>query len=102
MPGDPKRRFNNVACSGATTSEIMANQFLDESKYDPIYGNRPVFGHPQIATLTAGGDDIDSSGLILHCINSFGGARHAKTSLPAPGNLSDLQNSLTNLSCSFK
>ena len=31
-------------------------------------GNRPEFGSPEFATLTAGGDDVDFPGILFNCI----------------------------------
>ena len=54
-----------------TYRDILDHQFLDEPDADPIYGSRSEFGYPQIATLTAGGDDVEFLWLILYCILQF-------------------------------
>ena len=64
----PNRQFWNCACSGATCQDILDHQFLDLSARDSIYGNQPMFGNLQIATLTAGGDDVESPNLDRYCI----------------------------------
>lgn len=72
MPGTrPDRQMWNCACSGATTQDILDHQFLDVPEVDPEYGARSVFGVPQIATLTAVGDDVDFLHLVLRCILQF-------------------------------
>ncbi|KAL8772549.1 MAG: hypothetical protein Q9209_002210 [Squamulea sp. 1 TL-2023] len=69
MPGTAKgRRIWDCTCSGATTQDVLDHQFLDEPTSDAVYGYRSEFGFPQIATLTAGGDDIDFLSLVLYCI----------------------------------
>ncbi|MCJ1252740.1 hypothetical protein MMC24_000546 [Lignoscripta atroalba] len=72
MPGKSEdRRIWNCACSGATGQDILDNQFLDVPTASPIYGARPEFGAPQIATLTAGGDDVSFLNLIWFCMYQF-------------------------------
>lgn len=51
--------------------DILDYQFLDEPESDPVYGSRSEFGYPQIATLTAGGDDVEFLWLIMYCILQF-------------------------------
>lgn len=69
MPGQANgRRIWDCTCSGATTQNILDNQFLDKPRNDVLYGHRSEFGVPQIATLTAGGDDVGFLWLILYCI----------------------------------
>lgn len=51
--------------------DILDHQFLDQPESDPIYGDRSIFGNPQIATLTAGGDDVEFLWLILYCVLQF-------------------------------
>lgn len=62
------RLLNNVACSGASSKEVLAEQFRDEPTFDWQYGQRPVFGKPQMAVIHVGGDDIDFLGLVNNCI----------------------------------
>ncbi len=57
--------------SEITCRDIIEHQFLNKPETDPIYGHRSEFGSPQIATLTAGGDDIEFLWLILYCIVQF-------------------------------
>jgi hypothetical protein len=40
------RVFNNVACAGATTQDVLKWQFLDVPTSQTIYGQRPIFGKP--------------------------------------------------------
>ncbi|KAL8784301.1 MAG: hypothetical protein Q9213_004059 [Squamulea squamosa] len=69
MPGAAKgRRIWDCTCSGASTQDILDHQFLDAPSSDSVYGARSEFGFPQIATLTAGGDDIEFLSLVLECI----------------------------------
>lgn len=63
-----QRVLNFPACSGATSSDILAHQFDQNSSFDLEYGERPGFGDPTFATLTAGGDDIDFVNLVRNCI----------------------------------
>ena len=63
-----QRTLNFPACSGATTPDILAHQFSNTSSFDLEYGERPQFGNPLFATLTAGGDDIDFVNLVRNCI----------------------------------
>lgn len=51
--------------------DILDHQFLDEPEVDSVYGTRSIFGFPQIATLTAGGDDVQFLWLIMYCILQF-------------------------------
>lgn len=51
--------------------DILDHQFLDKPESDSIYGDRSEFGSPQIATLTAGGDDIEFLWLIMYCVLQF-------------------------------
>lgn len=90
------RHLNFPACSGATTDEVLEEQFRDVPGFDWQYGasevhrercfkmiwrirvwvaddfrrlgERPVFGDPALATLTIGGDDIDFVNLVRNCI----------------------------------
>ncbi|KAI4244973.1 MAG: hypothetical protein L6R42_010311, partial [Xanthoria sp. 1 TBL-2021] len=69
MPGAAEgRKLWDCTCSGASTQNILDHQFLDQPSSDSVYGPRSVFGSPQIATLSAGGDDIEFLSLILYCI----------------------------------
>lgn len=71
----PKAR--DCTCSGASTQNILDHQFLDQPSSDSVYGPRCVFGSPQIATLSAGGDDIEFLSLILYCILQMYGFSNA-------------------------
>ena len=69
LAAQPQRILNFPACSGATTSDILAHQFDATSSFDLQYGERPSFGkNPAFATLTAGGDDIDFVNLVRNCV----------------------------------
>lgn len=57
--------------SEVTCRDIIEHQFLNKPETDPIYGHRSEFGSPQIATLTAGGDDTEFLWRILYCIVQF-------------------------------
>lgn len=66
--------LNTVQCnfdSFHLCRDILDHQFLDEPESDPVYGTRSIFGYPQIATLTAGGDDVEFLWLIMYCILQF-------------------------------
>lgn len=66
--------MNTVQCNVDTfhpCRDILDHQFLDEPESDAVYGSRSIFGFPQIATLTAGGDDVEFLWLILYCILQF-------------------------------
>lgn len=79
--------MNFPACSGATTSDVVSEQFRNIAGFDVEYGlrlvllkrfiilltslysgERPQFGNPAFATLTIGGDDIDFVNLVRNCI----------------------------------
>ena len=62
------RVLNFPACSGATSADISAHQFGDLAAWDLQYGQRPAFGDPTFATLTAGGDDVDFVNLVRNCV----------------------------------
>jgi hypothetical protein len=69
LPGlAQERKLNNVVCSGASTQDVLNEQFRDTNGSDLQYGTQPAFGKPQFATLTVGGDDIDFINLIRNCI----------------------------------
>jgi hypothetical protein len=63
-----ERKPNNAVCSGASTQDVLNEQFRDTNGSDLQYGTRPAFGKSQFATLTVGGDDIDFINLIRNCI----------------------------------
>ncbi|KAL8653408.1 MAG: hypothetical protein Q9226_003859, partial [Calogaya cf. arnoldii] len=72
MPGEADgRKLWDCTCSGATTQDILDHQFLNTPAVDPVWGARSEFGAPQVATLTAGGDDLDFLSLVLYCILHF-------------------------------
>ena len=65
-------KWNNVACSVNTASQILAKEFLDQPEDDGKNGIRPVWGDkPEFVTLTMGGNDIGILNLITTCIFSF-------------------------------
>ena len=65
-------KWNNVACSGNTASQILDKEFLDKPVDDGRYGKRPVWGDkPEFVTLTMGGNDIGILNLVSTCIYSF-------------------------------
>ncbi|KAL2047970.1 hypothetical protein ABVK25_011141 [Lepraria finkii] len=65
-------KWNNVACSVNTTSQILAKEFLDQPEDDGKNGIRPVWGDkPEFVTLTMCGNDIGILNLITTCIFSF-------------------------------
>ena len=66
------QKWNNVACSGNTASQILEKEFLDAPEPDGPYGDRPAWGDsPEFVTLTMGGNDIGILNLVLTCILSF-------------------------------
>ena len=76
LPGPANaRKFHNAACSGATTTDISKTQFADKPGSDSQYGDRPEFGRPQFATLTAGGDDVGFPGKMQSLISHLHGPR---------------------------
>lgn len=65
-------KFNNVACSGNTFTQIKENELLDQPKDDGNYGRRPAWGNaPEFVTITMGGNDIGILNLVSTCILSF-------------------------------
>ena len=59
-------KFNFVACSGATFSEIFEHQTIDQGG-----PGRPAWGDsPEFVTITMGGNDIGILHLVLTCIYS--------------------------------
>ena len=66
------QKWNNVACSGNTASQILDKEFLDQPEDDGKNGQRPAWGDkPEFVTLTMGGNDIGILNLISTCILSF-------------------------------
>lgn len=66
------KKWNNVACSGNTATQILDKEFLDEPEDDGNNGIRPAWGDkPEFVTLTMGGNDIGILNLILTCVLSF-------------------------------
>lgn len=65
-------KFNNVACSGNTFTQIKDKELLDQPEDDGKNGKRPAWGKaPEFVTITMGGNDIGILNLILTCILSF-------------------------------
>lgn len=65
-------KFNNVACSGNTFTQIKEKELLDKPEDDGKNGRRPAWGEaPEFVTITMGGNDIGILNLILTCILSF-------------------------------
>lgn len=65
-------KFNNVACSGNTFTQIKDKELLDQPEDDGKYGKRPAWGKaPEFVTITMGGNDIGILNLISTCILSF-------------------------------
>ncbi|ORY14431.1 hypothetical protein BCR34DRAFT_585827 [Clohesyomyces aquaticus] len=71
IPDHGSRVLNNIVSSGASVGDIRAHQFADEDTTDTMYGSRPKFGNPNIATLSLGGNDIGLQYLIDSCIYNF-------------------------------
>jgi lysophospholipase L1-like esterase len=71
LPDFGSRILNNVACSGASTGDILAHQFADLDTTDTMYGSRPKFGSPKMATLSLGGNDVGLRYLLNSCIYNF-------------------------------
>jgi lysophospholipase L1-like esterase len=71
LPDHGSRVLNNVVCSGASTGDILAHQFADEDEEDNMYGKRPKFGNPKMATLSLGGNDIGLRYLLNSCVYNF-------------------------------
>ncbi|MCJ1386122.1 hypothetical protein MMC17_009247 [Xylographa soralifera] len=67
----PTRELWNCAYSGATGQDILDHQLLNKPESDSVYGLRSVFASPRMATLTAGGDDIEFLSLMWYCIYEF-------------------------------
>ena len=66
------QKWNNVACSGNTATQILDKEFLDEPEDDGKNGVRPAWGDkPEFVTITMGGNDIGILNLISTCILSF-------------------------------
>ena len=66
------QKWNNVACSGNTASQILDKEFLDQPEDDGKNGVRPPWGDkPEFVTLTMGGNDIGILNLVSTCILSF-------------------------------
>ena len=65
-------KWNNVACSGNTASQILDKEFLDKPEDDGKNGIRPVWGDkPEFVTITMGGNDVGILNLITTCSLSF-------------------------------
>lgn len=65
-------KWNNVACSGNTATQILDKEFLDQPADDGNNGIRPAWGDkPEFVTLTMGGNDIGILNLITTCVLSF-------------------------------
>ena len=65
-------KFNNVACSGNTFTQIKEKELLDQPEDDGKNGKRPAWGKaPEFVTITMGGNDVGILNLILTCILSF-------------------------------
>lgn len=65
-------KFNNVACSGNTFSQIKDKELLDQPEDDGKNGRRPAWGKaPEFVTMTMGGNDVGILNLITTCILSF-------------------------------
>ena len=66
------QKWNNVACSGNTASQILDKEFLDQPEDDGKNGVRPAWGDkPEFVTLTMGGNDVGILNLVSTCILSF-------------------------------
>jgi hypothetical protein len=65
-------KLNFVACSGAKAEEVTEFQLYstDQTSGQPNwqYYPRPGKGHPRLASLSVGGDDIDFPGILNNCI----------------------------------
>lgn len=65
-------KFNNVACSGNTFTQIKEKELLDQPEDDGRNGRRPAWGEaPEFVTITMGGNEIGILNLISTCVLSF-------------------------------